>query len=125
MEGDITISDVTCKTGLVRGIGMYTSSKLHFKGANLLVHDLAAGTALADVDTEALAWPYNPSVAKPLHIIWTETMDNFDREFHSKVVGEVDATLLCVVGRDGEDDADFVSTTIVNEGCYDNGGLFS
>ena len=125
LEGQINIHDLTCKTGLVRGIGMYTSSKLRFHDAKLSIHDLAAGTALSDVDTESLPWPYNAAIAKPLHIIWTETMEDFpDKEWHSTVVGAVDASLVCVVGRDGADESDFPSTPIVNDGCFDNGGLF-
>ena len=121
LEGQINIYDMTCQTGLVRGIGMYTSSKLRFVDAKLSIHDLVAGVALNDVDTDSLPWPYNPAIAKPFHVIWSETMEDFpDKEWDSTVVGAVDASLQCVVGRDGVDDSDFPVTSIVNDGCFDD-----
>jgi len=87
-----------------------------------LIRDLAAGAQLGDVDTESLPWPYNPAVAKPFHIIWSEEMDDFpDEEWKSFIVGNTDATFSCVVGRDGMDDDDFKAANVVNDGCFDSG----
>ena len=42
--GDISIHDLTCDTGLVRGIGMYTSTQLTFEDdATLSFADFSAG----------------------------------------------------------------------------------
>jgi len=47
-----------------------------------------------------------------------DTRDVYYLGFIAGITVEVDATLQCVVGRDGSDDSDFISTTVDNEGCY-------
>lgn len=105
----LSIHDVTCETGLVRGIGMYTKSYLKFASSSTLsMFNLNAGRSLYGVDTAGYAHPYNPSVAKPFHILWSLESDNDNATtFDSVIEGEPDSISLdCVFGRDGINDTD-------------------
>jgi len=108
-SGKIDIHDLTSETGLVRGIGMYTESLLEVEeDASIAIHDLKAGTALSEVDTDALAHPYAPAEAKPIHLLSFITTENND--FYSDIIGDKDAVIpsvWCLYGRDGVNTSDW------------------
>merc|ERR1712079_153370 len=79
LEGETVLSNLVCDTGLVRGFGMYRQNQLTFgESSTLHIYGLSAGQTLYSTDTAAYAPPYNPSEAKPFHVLWTEeaTIDN-------------------------------------------------
>merc|ERR1711972_848627 len=62
LSGDVSIHDLVCDTGLVRGIGMYTSTQLTFDDdTSLSFADFSAGDQLYETDVESLSTPYNPA----------------------------------------------------------------
>jgi len=109
MDGDIVIDGISSATGLVRGVGLYTHSELTFGDeSRLSVSDLSAGHSLYSMDTTTFTAPYNPSVAKPFHVIWSLTNSRGDT-FDSAITGQpAAAQFKCIYGRDGADDEDWI-----------------
>jgi len=109
LSGLAKIHDITCDTGLVRGIGLYTKSELNFSSdAIVTLYNFKAGYALSDVITDYYKHPYNPSIAKPFHIIWNNQMETYDKSFQTQISGEpLDIDFYCIIGRDGMNDSDW------------------
>jgi len=116
-SGDVDINGIVCDTGLVRGIGMYRQTTLTLDdGVSIKVSGLSAGQQLYNEETSNFTKPYNPSIAKPFHIMWTDS-DNFTvntendvlKTFNSSIVGAENAeiSVSCIYGRDGKDDSDW------------------
>ena len=106
LTDNIKIRDIYSTTGLVRGIGLYTSSNVILSDVNLEMYNLAAGITLYDIDTNELSHPYSPTIAKPFHVV-AEWEYNDDNTFYSYVTWDdnVDisqVTFSCILGRDGE-----------------------
>ena len=121
MVGDVGIHDITSATGLVRGIGMYTRSRVTFgDSSKLQIYNLSAGYDLYGQDTNQLNRPYNPSVAKPVHVIWSEDGD-YGEDFESAIIGHPETvSFSCIYGRDGMDEADWIANddvTVDNSDC--------
>merc|ERR1719361_1674803 len=118
LDGDTKIHDISCDTGLVRGIGMYTASHLTWgDDATVSVRNLNAGSGLYGVDTEEYDHPYNPSVAKPFHIVWSHTETKANNTFVSILDGEPESvTMECIFGRDGVNESDW-TFSVDNAGC--------
>ena len=121
MVGDVGIHDITSATGLVRGIGMYTRSRVTFGASSKLqIYNLSAGYDLYGQDTNQLNRPYNPSVAKPVHVIWSEDGD-YGEDFESAISGHPETvSFSCIYGRDGMDEADWIANddvTVDNSDC--------
>merc|ERR1712154_742297 len=99
IAGQSEIYNLQSDTGLVYGIGAYTSSQVELLD-EFTMHHLHAGAGLVDVDTEKLSHPYHPSVAKPFHIIhqWVQ----YENTFHSAIHhDDAEISLSCILGRDG------------------------
>jgi len=109
LTGLAKIHDITCDTGLVRGMGLYTKSEMTFADdAVVTLYNFKAGYALSSVMTDYFKHPYNPSIAKPFHIIWNNQMETYDESFQSQINGEpADIDFYCIVGRDGMNDSDW------------------
>ena len=94
---------------------MYTESTLSVEDETAIsIYDLAAGTALSEVDTDALAHPYNPTVAKPIHLL--KVVESEDGTFYSQIIGDSGATtpsVWCLYGRDGVDTSDWNVTDLM------------
>ena len=78
------------------------------------LHSKSAGTALSDVGTDALAHPYNPTVAKPIHFL--KVIESEDVTFYSQIIGDSEATtpsVWCLYGRDGVDTSDWNVTDLM------------
>merc|ERR1712228_85154 len=119
VSGKSEIFNLFSDTGLVYGIGAYTSSMIDIFD-NFNVHHLGSGIALLDVDTAQLTHPYHPTIAKPFHIIhkWMQ----YENVFHSAVNVDDDAhvNVQCIFGRDGvENDlkVDAKERIVVNREC--------
>ena len=112
----MSIHGVVSDTGLVRGVGLYTHSELTFgEKAKVNVYELSAGNSLYSLDTSTLAAPYNPTVAKPFHVIWTRSQDGM--LFNSSISGHpMSVHFACIFGRDGAEDEDW-TVTMQNEHC--------
>lgn len=91
---------------------MYTESWFEFtKQSEFSIHDLNAGIALSEVDTEMLPHPYAPAEVKPIHLLRSVTLEGND--FFSGIVGDEDAVIpsaWCLSGRDGVDLSDWTVT---------------
>jgi len=109
VHGDFSIHDLRSETGLVRGLGLYTASKVTVDdGARISIYDLSAGTGLAEVDTDALAHPYAPAEAKPVHLL--ESVESEGNTFSSAIMGNeavTTPTVWCLYGRDGVNTSDW------------------
>ena len=106
------------------GIGMYTESTLTVEdNAVISIYDLAAGAALTEVDTNALPHPYNPAVAKPVHLLATvvSTFSNGQNAtFSSQIVGDTNFTTPTVWGLYGRDGVNTSDWTVVFVEDMDN-----
>merc|ERR1719361_1813151 len=111
--GHSAISSLHSDTGLVYAIGAYTSVDVEVSG-QLLIEDLAAGTALKGVDTAAPRPPYHPAISKPFHVIreWTK----FHNTFESQVTIDGVVNVACLYGRDGTLN-DLDADTVVQTEC--------
>jgi hypothetical protein len=109
LAGDTSIYDLTCDTGLVRGIGMYTSTELTFaEDSTLSFADFKAGEELYETDTSSLSMPYAPAKAYPMHIIWSHFDETAMDTFYSKINGAPSMTsATCIMGRDGVNSTDW------------------
>jgi len=96
---------------------MYRQTELTLDaGLNLEISDLSAGHKLYGQDTSEYAHPYNPTVAKPFHIMWTDsdnftvdTTDNVAKTFNASIIGEAQTvSFSCIYGRDGMNDSDWI-----------------
>jgi len=125
LTGQTEISNLISDTGLVRAVGMYRGTELSFgDDSSLIIGDLSAGHELYGEDTSALSEPYNPTIAKPFHVLWSssETMmvdgEEVETEWTSSIVGvPSQLTMHCMYGRDGmEGDSDWV-TLVSNAVC--------
>lgn len=85
-------------------------------GVSVSVSGLSAGQQLYNEDTSAFNKPYNPSIAKPFHIMWTDadnftvnTEDDVLKQFNSSIVmaDDVEISVTCIYGRDGMNDSDW------------------
>ena len=94
---------------------MYTKSYLSFDDdSTLKMYNLNAGRGLYGVETSEYNYPYNPSVAKPFHILWEYT-DKYNSTFKSVIENMPDSVSFdCVFGRDGVNDTDW--TVMVDNG---------
>ena len=112
----MSIHDVVSDSGLVRGVGLYTRSKLTFGGdSKLSVYELSAGHSLYSKDTSRFAAPYNPTVAKPFHVLWSYFQDG--TYFNSSITGRPqNVRFSCIYGRDGSDDTDW-TVKVDNKQC--------
>merc|ERR1719295_1916016 len=123
---DIVIENIVCDTGLVRAIGMYRQTDVTFaENSTLKIYHLSAGDNLYDTDTSTMGHPYNPSVAKPFHVRWTDWANLTDagapitKSFNSTIVGAPKEVLIaCIYGRDGANDSDWFAL-IDNSNCDD------
>lgn len=92
---------------------MYTASKLRVhEDATIAIHDLVAGTALTEIDTDSLAHPYNPAVAKPIHLLDSilYSFGSTNLTFYSEIIGDDDVitpSVWCLYGRDGVNTSDW------------------
>jgi len=118
MSGDIKFEDIKSDTGLARAIGFYPQSTVSFADdATLSISKLSAGHRLYDHDTESLKAPYNPTVAKPVHVIWTEDYSKYSKVFNTTIDNAPsDVSFSCIYGRDGVDYADW-ELTVDNSDC--------
>lgn len=115
MSGKSVIEDIQSDTGLVRGIGLYTQSTLAFADdSSFRISSLSAGHRLYDRDTTVLNPPYNPAVAKPVHVVWTEEYQTYDKETINNAPDS--AFFSCIYGRDGVNTTDWVMT-VDNSDC--------
>merc|ERR550525_1943432 len=115
LDGDTRIEGLISDTGLAYAIGMYRETQITFSDdSTLAIKDLSAGHELYEEDTDSLAHPYNPSIAKPFHILWTDSARLFTDgsgtkesvEFDSSLTGTpTEVTMNCIYGRDGTDGA--------------------
>merc|ERR1711933_383742 len=118
VSGHSEIYNLFSETGLVNGIGAYTSSMIDIFD-HLSVRQLGSGVGLLDVDTALQSHPYHPTIAKPFHIIheWVQ----YENVFHSRVNVDADAivNVKCIFGRDGvENDLNIDGESgIVNKDC--------
>merc|ERR1719361_302446 len=111
LDGDTQIEGLISDTGLVRAIGMYRESQLTFSDeSTLTISDLSAGYQLYEEDTDTFNPPYNPTEAKPFHVLWSNTESLMvagayeDVEFDSTITGTpTELTIQCIYGRDGID----------------------
>ena len=96
---------------------MYRQTTLTLEdGVSLKLSGMSAGHHLYNEETSEFDKPYNPSVAKPFHIMWTDS-DNFTvntasditKTFNSSIVGAENAeiSVSCIYGRDGMEDTDW------------------
>ena len=98
---------------------MYTVSKLTVSDdASISIYGLGAGIALTEVDTDALAHPYNPAVVKPIHLLESlvHEYDGQNVTFHSQIIGDPKVTtpaVWCLYGRDGVNASDWNVTDFV------------
>jgi len=115
-SGEVEVSSLVSDTGLVRGVGMYRQTELTLEeGLKLTVKDLSAGHKLYNEDTSDYSKPYNPTVAKPFHIMWAnsenftvDTVDNVLKTFNASIIGEAKTVeFSCIFGRDGMNDTDW------------------
>ena len=166
LSGEISIHDLKSDTGLIRGIGVYTSTELTFDDdTTLSMSDFSAGIfaldsicnlrsghiprtelslklfckfcipntfrehsenmiyfcfsghELYETDTDVLSAPYNPSVAKPIHVIWAHYDSTALDTFYAKINGAPTMTeATCILGRDGTNTSDWM-IEVNNEGC--------
>jgi len=118
LSGEISIHDLKSDTGLIRGIGVYTSTELTFDDdTTLSMSDFSAGHELYETDTDLLSAPYNPSVAKPIHVIWAHYDSTALDTFYAKINGAPTMTeATCILGRDGTNTSDWM-IEVNNEGC--------
>ena len=98
---------------------MYTESKVVMSDdVEFSIHDLAAGTALSEVDTDALAHPYAPAEAKPIHFL---SKYHSNRQwFYSEIIGDAKVTtptVWCLSGRDGVNTSDWNVTMVDDAEC--------
>ena len=123
LKGEVAIHDIVSDTGLVRGIGLYTHSELTIDdGTALEMNRFSAGHKLYDTETKELKHPYNPSEAKPFHILWDES-DSFNASYSSSIFGRFDSvSLRCIYGRDGVNDSDWIFA-VDNSECANSDGL--
>jgi len=112
LSGDVSFHDFTCDTGLIRGIGMYTSTQVTFdEDTSLSFADFSAGDQLYDTDVESLSAPYNPAESKPMHIVWEHYDSTAGDTFYAKIYGEpAEYSATCLLGREGYDDSDWTVT---------------
>jgi len=118
LAGDVSIHDLKSDTGLIRGIGVYTSTQLTFDDdTSLSFADFSAGHELYETDTDAMDHPYAPSVAKPMHIVWAHYDSTAMDTFYAKINGAPTVTsATCILGRDGTNSSDW-TISVDNEGC--------
>jgi len=141
--GDVSICDLVCDTGLVRGVGMYRQSIVSFaEESTLKISGLSAGHELYTKDTSEYAKPYNPSEAKPFHFKETENVNisinvnmqmqmqaimngNKVMMFNSTIAGDLDSVdISCIYGRDGVDTSDWL-VDADNSDCGEFGDLMA
>ena len=98
---------------------MYTESLLEVEeDASISIHDLKAGTALSEVDTDALAHPYAPAEAKAIHLL--DHIVTEGHNFSSNIVGDAEAiipTAWCLYGRDGVNTSDWTLSMVEDADC--------
>lgn len=98
---------------------MYTESLLEVQpDAAISIHDLNAGTALSEVDTDALPHPYAPAEAKPIHFLRHVVLENTD--CYSDIIGDEEAripSVWCLFGRDGVNISDWPMSIVDDAAC--------
>jgi len=116
LDGQIEIKGIQSDTGLVHGIALYTHCEMMFAAnATISISRLSAGHELYGIDTTPFQAPYNPAVAKPMHILWDYFVDG--SWFSTSVTGVPRSlSFSCIYGRDGSDASEF-TMSIDNTNC--------
>ena len=120
ISGNFEIHNLVSETGLVRGMGLYTNTRMVFDDdVTFSIHDLAAGTSLSEVDTDALSHPYAPAEAKPIHLLdyWS---DDLTGTYTSAIIGDeevITPASYCLFGRDGVNISDWSVVLVDDEEC--------
>ena len=118
ISGNFEIHNLVSETGLVRGMGLYTNTRMVFDDdVTFSIHDLAAGTSLSEVETDALSHPYAPAEAKPIHLLdyW---YDDLTGTYTSEIIGDeevITPASYCLFGRDGVNISDWSVLLIDDE----------
>ena len=108
---DVKMQDIYSSTGLVRGVGAYSSTKIKIAKGGASFNKLASGIDLLDTDTSSFTHPYAHTKAKPFHIIFEYDFasGNDYNKFYSTVTSSVTdktvndlVTMECIYGRDGQ-----------------------
>ena len=98
---------------------MYTESLLEVQpDAAISIHDLNAGTALSEVDTDALPHPYAAAETKPIHLLSEYFTEG--KLFFSLIVGDEDAMIpstWCLFGRDGVNTSNWAVSMVDETEC--------
>ena len=104
LKGDIVLGDFECTTGMIRGLGFYTSSEVTFDSESTLkISNFNAGSSLYDINTKFLRHPYAQSKAKPIHALWTRTDSDNNTFYRFALCGKCECKVfvffpkLCLV----------------------------
>lgn len=88
------------------------------KDSKISIHDLAAGSALNEVNTDTMPHPYAPAEAKPIHLL--SSVETEGHMFFSEIIGDSEATtpsIWCINGRDGVGISDWKLSVVSNAEC--------
>lgn len=100
---------------------MYTHSDLTFGAESVLsIYNFKAGYALSSTVTDYLKHPYNPSEAKPMHIVWEMDSDStsYNDSFNTTISGDPRMVeFYCIIGRDGMNTSDWTVAADNTRNC--------